>query len=150
MKSLVILIAAVYVGVAVGENSKPIFELQKKWPLIGALKLLQPHTDLVTRSVQPRQAVFGTCTLDELVGLASAVPRDCDEDIASITGGDLNALFNNVLNRDPATLTEIYRIFLHTKVWRSCCRGLLRLQPKCNRRCGEIPVLQQCSWNAML
>ena len=106
MKSLVILIAAVCFGVAVGENSKPIFEVQKKWPLIGALKLLQPHTDLVTRSVQPRQAVFGNCTIDELVGLVSAVPPDCSEDFADIT-----ALFNNVLIRDPATLTEVYRIF---------------------------------------
>ena len=125
---MILIAAAVCFSIVTGDNLKLSLELLKKSPLSGAT--LHAHTNFVARSVEPRQAVFGTCTLEELVDLSRAVPQDCNDDIAAITGGDLSGLFDDILNRNPATLTAIYRVF-------------------CQPRCGN-PILQtflSCSLN---
>lgn len=150
MKSLVILIAAVCIGVAVGDmyNSK---ELQKKWPLIEALKLLHPMHGLrlATRSViQPRQAVFGTCTIDDVLAfsLSGAVPTDCNEDLIAVAGDDLfgeNGFFTDVLNLNPATVTAVYRILCQPR----CGNPLVRFVSECGLNANADAARYLCSTN---
>ena len=131
MKSLVVLIAAVCIGVAVGDNS----------PLLGALKFLQPHINLETRSVHPRQEeIFGTCTEDDLIRLARNPPA-CAEEISVISG---DSMFNDLLDQNPATLTEIYSLFCQP----NCGDPILRIFYACDLDEIANAVRYVCSANA--
>ena len=130
---MILIAAAVCFSIVTGDNLKLNLELLKKSPLSGAtLSHLHAHTNLVARSVEPRQDVFGTCTSEELVDLLRAIPQDCNNDIAAITGGDLSGLFDDLLNQNPATLTAVYRVF-------------------CQPRCGNpfVQTFLSCSLNPM-